>query len=116
MEDIREQIAQIQTATHDAVGAIRSIGVTISEISSIATTVASAVEEQGTAAQHISRSVRQAAQGTQEVTGNIVGVRQASADTGTAAGQVPSAAADVSRLSEELRSEVDSFLAMVKAA
>ena len=50
------------------------------------------------------------------MTGNIVGVRQASADTGTAANQVLSAAADVSRLSDDLRSEVDNFLAMVKAA
>jgi methyl-accepting chemotaxis protein len=43
---------------------------------------------------------QQAATGTYEVINNIIGVRQASADTGTAAGQVLSAAGDVSRLSE----------------
>jgi hypothetical protein len=43
-------------------------------------------------------------------------VWQVSADTGTAVGQVLSTAADVSRLSEETRSEVDGFLARVKAA
>jgi methyl-accepting chemotaxis protein len=115
-EDIAGQIAQIQTATQEAVAAIRAIGVTISEINSIATAIASAVEQQGAATQEIARNVQQAAQGTQEVTGNIAGVKQASADTGSAAGQVLNAAGDVSRYSEDLRAEVDGFLASVKAA
>ena len=40
-------------------------------MSNWATSIASAVEEQGTATQEISRNVLQAAQGTQEVSGNI---------------------------------------------
>ncbi|MBM3541763.1 MAG: HAMP domain-containing protein, partial [Alphaproteobacteria bacterium] len=43
-EDISSQIAAIQSATDDAVGAIESIGSTIGEISHIATVVAGAIE------------------------------------------------------------------------
>ncbi len=115
-KDIAGQIAQIQTATQDAVSAIHDISVIISEIDAIATTIAAAVEEQGAATQEIARNVHQAAEGTQEVTRNIAGVKQVSADTGAAADQVLHAAGGVSNLSGDLRSEVDSYLANVKAA
>ena len=48
-DDIARQIAQIQTATKDAVVSIQGIGVTIGEISEIAAAIAAAVEEQGSA-------------------------------------------------------------------
>jgi methyl-accepting chemotaxis protein len=115
-EEIGGQIAAIQGATDDAVSAIRGIAKTIEELSQIATTIASAIEEQGAATQEISRNVQQAAQGTQDVTSNIAGVTQAAASTGAAASQVLSAAGDLSRQSEELTSEVNSFLSGLKAA
>src|SRR5690606_3955923 len=52
-DEITGQIAGIQQATKAAVEAIRSIGQTISQINEIATTIASAVEEQGAATQEI---------------------------------------------------------------
>jgi methyl-accepting chemotaxis protein len=48
-EEIRAQISEIQGATGQTVEAIRSIGTTIRQMSEIATTIASAVEEQGAA-------------------------------------------------------------------
>ena len=48
-EEIAAQIAQLQAATREAVEAIRGITGTIEEVSAIATTIASAVEEQGAA-------------------------------------------------------------------
>ncbi len=50
------------------------------------------------------------------MTGNIAGVAQASEETGAAAGQVLSAASELSRQSEHLRAEVARFLATVRAA
>jgi len=49
------------------------------------------------------------------VTGNIAGVGQASGEAGAAAVQVLSAASQLSRQSEHLGSEVDRFLATVRA-
>ena len=114
-EEISAQIGGIQGATQDSVQAIQAIGKTIGEISEIATTVASAVEEQGAATQEIARNVEQAASGTQEVSSNIIQVTQAAGETGQAAGQIVGAAGQLSKESETLRAEVDKFLAEVRA-
>ncbi len=115
-DEISAQISQIQSATNLAVSAIHGISTTIQEMSEIAAAIASAVEEQGAATMEISRNVQQAAQGTEDVTRSIVDVRQASADTGVASGQVLDAAGELSRNSNDLSREMDSFLAGIKAA
>ena len=66
-DEIGQQISGIQTATKESVAAIKEIGDTIGRLSEIASTIASAVEEQGAATQEIARNVQQAAQGTMEV-------------------------------------------------
>jgi methyl-accepting chemotaxis protein len=115
-EEIASQVGMIQSATSGSVAAIETIGGTIGRINEIATTIASAVEEQGAATQEISRNVQQASAGTQEVSSNIGGVSQAAAETGAAASQVLSASDELSRQSETLRRYVDTFLAGVRAA
>ncbi len=115
-DEIGAQIAGIQSATQEAVAAIESITKTISKINEVNSGVASAVEEQGAATQEIARNVEQAAAGTQEVSSNISGVSQAANETGAAATQIQSTAADLSQQSETLRSEVDKFLANVRAS
>ena len=114
--DIAQQIAQIQTATREAVEAIQAISTTITEVSGIATSIASAVEQQGAATAEIARNVQQTAAGTQQVTSNIAGVSEAASSTGAAAQQVLGAAGDLSRQAERLRSEVSGFVASVRAA
>ncbi len=115
-EEIGVQIGQIQAATKEAVAAIHSITDTIEEVSTIATSIAAAVEEQGAATSEIARNVQETARATQDVTVNISGVSRASNETGAAAGQVLTAAGDLSRQAEQLSAEVDSFLAEVRAA
>ena len=115
-EEIGTQVAGIQGATKDSVEAIKSIGKTIGEVNEIATTIASAVEEQSAATQEIARNVQQAAKGTQEVSSNIAGVTQAAGETGTAATQVLGASGDLAKQSEALREQVDRFLAKIRAA
>ncbi|PZA11147.1 methyl-accepting chemotaxis protein [Rhodopseudomonas palustris] len=114
--EIGQQIAGIQTATDQSVSAIREIGMTIGRMSEIASTIASAVEEQGAATQEISRNVQQAAQGTQQVSSNITDVQRGATETGTASGQVLSAAKSLSEDSSRLRDEVARFLETVRAA
>jgi methyl-accepting chemotaxis protein len=115
-EEITGQIAAIQQATGGAVQAIAGIGGTITKVSEIATTIASAVEEQGAATTEIARNVQQAAAGTSEVSANISGVSEAAQQTGAASSQVLSTAGELAKQSEVLKAEVGTFLAQVRAA
>ena len=114
--EISTQIAGIQAATQESVGAIKEIGDTIGRMSEISSTIASAVEEQGAATQEISRNVQQAAQGTMEVSANITDVQRGASETGSASSQVLSAAQSLSSDSNRLKAEVGKFLDSVRAA
>jgi methyl-accepting chemotaxis protein len=114
--EISQQIAGIQNATQESVGAIKEIGDTIGRMSEIASTIAAAVEEQGAATQEISRNVQQAAQGTERVSSNITDVKRGATETGSASSQVLAAAQSLSRESHQLKLEVGKFLDTVRAA
>jgi len=60
--------------------------------------------------------VQEAAIDTQEVSNNIVGVTRAASETGVAATQTLGVAGGLSKQSNALLTEVDSFLAEVRAA
>jgi methyl-accepting chemotaxis protein len=115
-DEIRMQIANMQQVTTSAVGAIRNIGLTISEINEVTTAIATAVEEQGAATREIARNIQHAAGGTSEVSSNIVGVSTASTEAGSAAGEVLSASGALRREADVLRSEIDAFLSNIRAA
>ena len=115
-DDISTQVKAIQTATAGSVRAIEGISGTIGRINEIATTIASAVEEEGAATKEIARSVQEAAAGTAEVSTNITEVTRAAGETSQAAAQVQTAAASLAEQGERLRAEVDRFLAELRAA
>jgi methyl-accepting chemotaxis protein len=114
--EISQQIAGIQDATQQSVGAIREIGDTIGRMSEIASTIATAVVQQGAATQEISRNVAQAAQGTTQVSSNISDVQRGASETGSASAQVLSAAQSLSIQSSRLKLEVGKFLNSVRTA
>jgi methyl-accepting chemotaxis protein len=114
--EISQQINGIQNATQTSVSAIKEIGQTIGRMSEISSTIASAVEEQGAATQEISRNVQEAARGTQQVSANISDVQRGATETGSASGQVLSAAQSLSQDSTRLKMEVAKFLDTVRAA
>ncbi|HVH78148.1 MAG TPA: HAMP domain-containing methyl-accepting chemotaxis protein [Stellaceae bacterium] len=115
-DEIRSKIAEMQVATSRSVEAVQDIGQTIGRINEIATTIASAVEEQGAATQEIARNVQQAAAGTTEVSANITSVTRAANDTGAASTQVLGTAGELAQQSESLKSQVESFLENIRAA
>ena len=115
-DEIRAQIASMQSVTTSAVSAIRNIGQTIGEINNVTTAIAAAVEEQGAATREIARNIQHAAGGTTEVSGNIAGVSAASAEAGAAAAEVLNASAALRREAEGLRAEIDAFLGNIRAA
>jgi methyl-accepting chemotaxis protein len=114
--EISTQIAEMQAATQDSVAAIKEIGGTIGRIAEIATTIAAAVEQQGVATHEITRNVQQAAAGTAQVANNITAVNDGAAKTGTASAAVLASAQALSEQSKRLKSEVEKFLATVRAA
>ncbi|MGY8632056.1 methyl-accepting chemotaxis protein [Bradyrhizobium sp. 14AA] len=115
-DEISSHIAGIQGATADSVEAIKEIGDTIGQISAIATSIASAVEQQGAATQRIARSVQNVAHGTQTAATDIGQVDQGAAETGTASQRVLNSAKTLSAESTRLRAELDRFMANVRAA
>lgn len=114
-EEIRAQISEIQGSTDQTVVAIRSIGGTIRQMSEIATTIASAVEQQGAVTREIASNVHQAAQGNSDIATNIGGLGRVASETG-AATQVLAGAGELSKQSETLRRDVDTFVATARAA
>jgi methyl-accepting chemotaxis protein len=115
-DEIGAQIAAMQSATQDSVAAIKEIGGTIGRIAEIASTIAAAVEEQGAATSEIARNVQQAAQGTGKVATNITDVNRGASETGSASSQVLGSAQSLARESGRLKSEVEKFVQMVRAA
>ena len=114
-EDISAQIAGMQTATGEAVGAIKAITETIGRIDQIAATIAAAVEEQGAATQEIARSVQQAAGGARDVSDNVTAVSRSVEETGRMAGGLLESASELSQQAELMNREVGNFLARVRA-
>jgi methyl-accepting chemotaxis protein len=115
-DEIRAQIASMQSVTTSAVTAIRNIGETIGEINNVTTAIAAAVEEQGAATREIARNIQHAAGGTSEVSSNIVGVSTASGEAGVAATKVLDASAALRKEADGLRAEIDAFLTNIRAA
>ena len=109
-EEISEQIASIQSETAKAVVAIDHIGTTITEVSSIAGSIASAVEQQGTATQEIAHNVQEASTGTTEVSTNIVHLQKSASEVGHNAGQVLNAAEALGQQADLVRDAVQEFL------
>ncbi len=114
--DIASQIAGMQSATREAVGAIKDITSTIGQISEIAGTIAAAVEQQDATTKEISRNVLEAARGTSEVASSITDVTKGASHTGSASSQVLASAKQLASESNNLNNEVEKFLSTIRAA
>ncbi len=115
-DEISNHISGMQGATQESVAAIKEIGGTIGKISEIASTIASAVEQQSSATQEIARSVQNVAQGTQEAATNVMHVNRGATETGSASEEVLNSARALSGESTRLREELDRFMANIRAA
>jgi methyl-accepting chemotaxis protein len=115
-EEIAGQVTAIQSATGNCVTAIGGISDTIREISSIAATIAAAVEEQDSATREIARSVQDAATGTSEVSVNVAGASQAAEQSRALADNVMVASGELSQHATALFKSVDTFLAGLREA
>ena len=115
-DEIGKQILGMQSATQESVDAIKEIGAVILQISDVSGVIAAAGEEQGAATREIARNVQMASDGAGRVGSAIADVHQGAADTGSASGQVLSSAQSLSNQASQLKLEVESFLASIRAA
>ncbi|MBI3516131.1 MAG: MCP four helix bundle domain-containing protein [Proteobacteria bacterium] len=115
-DEITTQVGEAQNAARDTGAAITTIGGTIRHIEEIATGVAGAVDEQSSSTQEIGRSAGQAAQGTSTVSENLKAISQAAQAAGGGVEQVLGAAAALTQQAAALRSEIERFLADIRAA
>jgi methyl-accepting chemotaxis protein len=107
--DIAQRIEAIQTNTHAAVAAIGQISSIIAEINETQLTIASAVEQQSSTTDDISRSVREAANGSARIAEGLGALTDA-ADATTAEARTASASAGgLSRTAGDLNRLVDGF-------
>jgi len=115
-DDIKQQIAAIQTSTNGAVDAMQSIVTTMGDVNKNTQEIAGAVQQQSAATSEISHSVRQAARGTEDVVAHMPGVTKAVDETSQSATQMLGVSRDLSRQAEQLRHTVENFLRQVAAA
>lgn len=114
-EQVADQIRDMQDTTGASVSALRSIASQVQQLETTAVSIASAVDQQSVAGQDLARSIDLAARGTEQVAGHIKDVRELSLSTGSAASQVLSSSTALEQQASTLRSQVDSFLAQVRA-
>lgn len=114
-EKVAGKIAAIQNSTGASVKALRQIAQQVGELESTAISIASAVDQQSVAGQDLARSIDMAARATNAVSTHIEDVRELSLSTGAAASQVLSSSTELEHQAEELRHEVEAFLARVRA-
>jgi methyl-accepting chemotaxis protein len=105
-EEITRHISEVRTATGASVDAVGKIERTITAIDAIASSIAAAVEEQGTATAEIARNVTQTAQAANAINGRITEVSAEAQDTGQRAADVQIDAAGLAELVTELRRTV----------
>jgi hypothetical protein len=79
-------------------------------LSEVTTTIASAVEEQGTATKEISRNVAMAAQSTEELSANVAAVTDAIGQTSAQSATVLTASGALAEAARRLSVSIDDFL------
>ena len=115
-EEITRQILTIEETTSRSVQTMKAIAATILQLDNLANDVAVAVQQQDTVTREIARNASAAAKGARDVSANITEVSSTAVKTGEVAGTVFTAAADLAEQSQQLRQEVERYLAQVRVA
>ncbi|MBO9422383.1 globin-coupled sensor protein [Labrenzia sp. R4_2] len=114
--EISGQIMTIQNETNAAARAIDTISQMITEMDTISTTIACAVDQQEAATQEIARNVDEAAKGTADLTQNISGVSVAAEATGEEAANILCSTESLAVQASQLKANVADFLLTVRSA
>jgi methyl-accepting chemotaxis protein len=112
-ERIASNVASIQTATADAVGAIGVIASTMGDAQAFAAEISVGVEQQAGAAAEIARNVAQAADLSEAASSDLAGLDETSSAADRASERLRESVAQVAAQSQDLREQVDRLLANI---
>lgn len=115
-EEISKQIHSVQDQTQAAVKSIADVNDRILKIKEIAVSVASAIEEQNSAAAEIGRNTLETSNGSQEVASLIDEVANSSRESGDQAQSVLDLSQAFSEESERLEAQIQKFISSARAA
>ncbi|MEW1959850.1 CHASE3 domain-containing protein [Kineococcus sp. NPDC059986] len=107
--DITARVHTIQQDTGRAVDAIAQISEIISRINAFQTTIAAAVEEQSATTREMSRSVTEAADGSQQIATVVHDVATAVAETSAGVRSTREATQDLAGMADRLKTTVGRF-------
>ncbi len=109
-DEIQAKVAAVKVAADNATGILSHITSTISIVDGNSSAIAAAVSQQCAATGEISRNVTEAANRTYEVSDALTLVGDSADFTKKVSGELLSAANELSRQSDHLRTEVEEFL------
>ena len=122
-EDIKAKIGSVQTSAGSAIADIEKITCIIKEVGQIVTSIAAAIEEQAVVTKDVAGNIAQASAGVSDanqqvnqvaavsrtMAQDIAGVDTAAGEIRSGGEQVQASAAELSKLSEQLKSLVEQF-------
>lgn len=115
-EEISNQISGIQASSQDAVSAIVKITETMSSVDQYTQSIASAIQQQGSATVEISSNVQQASEGTSTATRHMEMVNKSAADTHQSASTVLDASRLLANQAQQVNDRIAQFLTDIQAA
>ncbi|WP_207455068.1 methyl-accepting chemotaxis protein [Azospirillum sp. SYSU D00513] len=115
-DDIARQIAEIQSSSRRTAEAIRTIVDTVSSMDAVTVSIATAVGEQGASAESIARHVRLTAESARELTGIVEGVNRVADGSNAAMEDMVRQLDEVRRNAGQLKGEVATLVASIRAA
>ena len=111
--EIGEQIAETQRATHQSVDIIKDVVNIINEMHEIASIISSAVEEQSASMEEIVSNAHSATTSAQQVYNSVDTVRDAANDTDQASRSMGNVAKDINDSTVNLQQEIHHFISDV---
>lgn len=106
----------IESATGRVAQSIDQIASTVAAISEVATGISAAVEEQEAATAEIARNIGQASDGASTIALSITGVADSVKDASESAHVMTRKPGDLASRSDQLRGQVEEFIAALKRA
>lgn len=113
-DEINDRVVKIQAAIRNSVEAVNRIISNVQEIDHAASSVSAAVEEQTAATGEIGRNVAEASTGTQQVSQTIQDVSRTAAETGQSAQMVLENAHNLTKVSDDLKNQISTFLKEIR--
>ena len=111
---VAEKITAMQESTRSSAGDLTSIYDQIGELEKVAVVIATAVDQQSVSGEELARNIDTVAEGSRQVSERLVALREASEETGAAAGDVVDSANALGTHANDLREKAGKFIADVR--